>query len=216
MNEKVLIFAPRALLAAGAGTLGGGVVLHAARGGAAEQVAAGLLAAYLGWLLLEAPVTFRRAAPALDTAPADARTLLPYALARLLLIASASFGPLPWDGGSPWPLVPAAVFAAGVAARQAAIRTLGRFYSHHVMRQDGHRVVTGGLYGIVRHPAYAGMLLANAGFTAFFLTPAAVSAMILLAAAVVWRIRVEERTLRDLPGYPRYAAGKPRLLPGVW
>ncbi|TDD81246.1 isoprenylcysteine carboxylmethyltransferase family protein [Actinomadura darangshiensis] len=209
---RLLMLAPRLLFIAGAGALTVGIVLHAGREGAAETVATGLLAGYLGWLLLEAPVTFRRtAAPA-----ADGRTLLPYALARLLLVASASFGPLPWGRWSPWLLAPAAVFAAGVALRQAAIRTLGRFYSHHVMRQDGHRVVTGGLYGLVRHPAYAGMLLANAGFACFFLDPAGAAALALLASAVAWRIRVEERALWDVPGYAQYAAGKPRVLPKVW
>ncbi|TDB92341.1 isoprenylcysteine carboxylmethyltransferase family protein [Actinomadura sp. 7K534] len=213
MNDRLLIYAPRLLLVAGAATLVAGIARHAGGdGGAPGKVAAALLAAYLGWLLLEAPVTFRRAA----APPADARTLLPYALARILLVASASFAPLPWDAWSPWQAVPAAVFGAGVLLRQAAIRTLGRFYSHHVMRQDGHRVVTGGLYGVVRHPAYAGMLLANAGFAAFFAGPACAAALLLLGAAVVWRIRVEERALADVPGYRGYAAGRPRLLPGVW
>ncbi|TDC81125.1 isoprenylcysteine carboxylmethyltransferase family protein [Actinomadura sp. 7K507] len=216
MNAKVLTAAPRVLFVLAAAILIAGIVRHAGGEGTPAGLAAGLLAAYLGWLLLEARVTFRRA----GAAPDDARTLLPYALARIALIASASLAP-PWDGSPPWPLVPAAVFAAvafaaGVALRQAAIRALGRFYSHHVMRQGGHRVVTGGPYGIVRHPAYAGMLLANTGFACFFPTPAGVAALLLLVAAVAWRVRVEERALRDVPGYARYAAGKPRLLPGVW
>ncbi|WP_412517117.1 hypothetical protein K8Z49_46680 [Actinomadura madurae] len=209
---RLLPLAPRLLFTAGAGTAAAGIVLHAGRDGGAEAHAAFLLAGYLGWLLLEAPVTFRRAA----APPSDARTLLPYGLARLLLVAAASFGPLPWERWSPWLLVPSAAFAAGVALRQAAIRALGRFYSHHVMRQDGHRVVTGGLYGIVRHPAYAGMLLAHIGFTCFFLGPAGAAALLLLAAAVAWRIRVEESALSDVPGYAQYAAGTPRVLPKVW
>jgi protein-S-isoprenylcysteine O-methyltransferase Ste14 len=209
---RFLTLAPRLLFVLGAGLLTCGIVLHAGRDGAAGALAAGLLAAYLGWLLLEAPVTFRRAA----APPADARTLLPYAAARILLVAGASLRPPPWDRWTPWLLVPAAVFAAGVALRQAAIRALGRFYSHHVVRQDGHRVVTDGLYGIVRHPAYAGMLLANLGFAAFFAGPVTAAALTLLAGAVVWRIRVEERALDDVPGYAQYAAGRPRVLPGVW
>lgn len=209
---RLVTLAPRVLFTLGAGVLTCGIVLHAGRDGAAGALAAGLLAAYLGWLLLEVPVTFRRA----PAPPADTRTLLPYALARVLLVAGASLRPLPWDRWTPWLLAPCAVFAAGVALRQAAIRALGRFYSHHVMRQDGHRVVTGGPYGVVRHPAYAGMLLANLGFTAFFLRPVTVAALLLLTGAVAWRIRVEERALLGVPGYAQYAAGRPRVLPGVW
>ncbi|MEU5993384.1 isoprenylcysteine carboxylmethyltransferase family protein [Spirillospora sp. NPDC047418] len=207
-----MTLAPRLLLVLGVGVLTCGIVLNAGRDGAAGTLAAVLLAAYLGWLLLEAPVTFRRA----PAPPADTRTLLPYGLARLLLVTGASLRPPPWDRWTPWLLVPCAVFAAGVVLRRASIRALGRFYSHHVARQDGHRVVTGGPYGTVRHPAYAGMLLANLGFTAFFPHPVTIAALLLLACAVAWRIRVEERSLLDVPGYAQYAAGRPRLLPGVW
>ncbi|MFB4297378.1 methyltransferase family protein [Actinomadura sp. NTSP31] len=209
LTERALLLAPRLLFAAGAAVL---VAAMAVRVGRGEAQAAAMATLYLAWLLLEAPVTFRRA----TAAPADARTLLPYALARLLLIASACFGPSPWPGASPWSAIPAMVFVSGVALRQTAIRALGRFYSHHVMRQNGHRVVTGGVYRTVRHPAYAGMLLANLGFTCFFLNPLSAAAFALLAAAVVWRIRVEERALWDVPGYPRYAAGRARVLPKVW
>ncbi|XRQ02352.1 methyltransferase family protein [Actinomadura welshii] len=216
MNDRSLTLAPRLLWAVGAGVLAAGIVRRAGEGGAPAAAAAVMLAAYLGWLLLEAPVTFRRAA----AAPADARTLLPYALARILLVASASFGPPPAPAAALSTAVFAAasagMFAAGVVLRRAAIRTLGRFYSHHVVRYDGHRVVTSGLYRIVRHPAYAGMLLANTGFALFFRSPAVAAALLLLAAAVAWRIRVEERALMDVPGYARYAAGTPRLVPGVW
>ncbi|MER7547551.1 isoprenylcysteine carboxylmethyltransferase family protein [Spirillospora sp. NPDC127506] len=209
---RFAMVAPRLLLVPGVGVPAFGIALHAGRDGTAAPAAAGMLAAYLGWLLLEVPVAFRRSA----APPADARTLLPYAAARLLLVAGASLRPPPWDRWTPWLLAPAAVFAAGVALRQAAIRALGRFYSHHVVRQEGHRVVADGPYGAVRHPAYAGMLLANLGFTAFFPGPVTGAAMVLLTCAVVRRIRVEERALDDVPGYAQYAAGRPRVLPGVW
>ncbi|WP_179271737.1 methyltransferase family protein [Actinomadura meyerae] len=209
---RYVTLAPRLLFAAATVILACGIALHAGRGGAVGHAAAALLAGYLGWLLLEAPVTFRRS----GAPPADTRTLLPYGLARVLLVAGASLRPAPWDRWTPWLLLPCALFAAGVALRRAAIRALGRFYSHHVARQAGHRVVTDGPYRTVRHPAYAGMLLAHAGVAAFFPGAVTAVALVLLAAAVAGRIRVEERALRAVPGYPRYAAATPRLLPGVW
>lgn len=204
---------PRMIFFAMAGTLAAGLITHASRGGGTvEWEAVALLVAYLAWLFIEVPVTFRRA----TVAPAESKTLMAYALARTGVIAGGSLGPLPWTDWSPWLIVPAVVFVAGATVRQIAIRTLGRFYSHHVMRQDEHRVVAGGLYRFVRHPAYAGMLLANIGFTAFFLNPFSGVALVLLGAAVIWRIRVEEYVLWEIPGYSGYAAGKARLLPGMW
>jgi protein-S-isoprenylcysteine O-methyltransferase Ste14 len=218
-RRSVLLAAPRLLFLLAVAVLTGGLVRYstlAHRGGdgdgALDAVAIGMLAAYLAWFLVEAPVTFRRAA----TAPADSRTLVPYALSRISVCAGAAFGPLPWSGWSPWLLIPIVLFVVGVAGRQIAIRTLGQFYSHHVMRQDGHRVVSHGLYRVIRHPAYAGMLLANASFAMFFVNPVSVVALLLLSAAVVWRIRVEERALWTIPEYPTYAVGRARLVPGVW
>lgn len=209
-----LLAAPRLLLLLAVVVLTGGLIRYSAsdKHSALDAVATGLLAAYLAWFLLEAPVTFRRAL----SAPADSRTLVPYALARISVCAGAAFGPLPWSGWSPWLLIPIALFVTGITGRQIAIRTLGQFYSHHVMRQNGHRVVSHGLYRVIRHPAYAGMLLANVSFTAFFANPISVVALLLLIAAVTWRIRVEERALWAIPEYPDYAVGKSRLVPGVW
>lgn len=213
-ERRVLIAAPRLLFVLAVGVLTSGLVRYSAadKQSALDAVATGLLAVYLAWFLLEAPVTFRRA----QTTPADSRTLVPYALARISVCAGAAFGPLTWSGWSAWLLIPSVLFVAGITGRQIAIRTLGRFYSHHVMRQDEHRVVSHGLYRVIRHPAYAGMLLANTSFTVFFLNPVSAVALVLLVAAVVYRIRVEERALWAIPEYPGYALGKARLVPGVW
>ncbi|MBO3749899.1 hypothetical protein J5X84_27785 [Streptosporangiaceae bacterium NEAU-GS5] len=215
MNRRALLLAtPRALFPVGLAILITGLAGHARRiaESPAHTVAVGLLAAYLVWLILEVPVTFRRT----TATPVDARTLLPYALARLAVVAGASFGPLPWTTWSPALLIPPLVFAAGVTLRHVAIRTLGRFYSHHVVRQADHRLVSHGPYRLIRHPAYAGMLMAHVGFTAFFLNEAGVVALALLVAAVIWRILVEERPLWLIPGYAGYATGRARLVPGVW
>jgi protein-S-isoprenylcysteine O-methyltransferase Ste14 len=174
--------------------------------------AGGLLASYLGWVLLEARVTFRGTAAELP----DVATLVAYASARLGLLIAVSTVTMRWQRWSGWLLVPLAVFAAGVALRSAAIWTLGRWYSHHVVRDTAQVTVTSGPYRFIRHPAYAGMLLAHAGLVAFFLNPLSVIFMGLLTAAVVWRLLVEEHLLWEMPGYAAYASGRHRLVPGVW
>jgi protein-S-isoprenylcysteine O-methyltransferase Ste14 len=171
-----------------------------------------LMAAYLAWLILEVPVTFR--APRQPVA--EGGTLAAYAGARMVLVISAVLPAAPWPRWSPWMLPWLAMFGSGVALRTLAIRALGAGYTHHVLRRDRHVIVTTGPYRLVRHPAYAGMLLANLGFVLFFRNAASLAAWLLLLAALVWRIRTEERVLWPVPGYPEFAAGRARLLPGVW
>jgi protein-S-isoprenylcysteine O-methyltransferase Ste14 len=201
--------APPVLFAVAVGILGYALSRQLA---APDLLAAALTLSYLVWLVAEVPVTFRRSAQA----PAESRTLLPYALARLGTASAAVLGPLPWTRWSPWLAVPVAAFAGGIALRLVATRTLGRFYSHHVVRRTDHAVVSGGPYRLVRHPAYAGMLLAHAGFVGFFANPASVAGLLLLIGAVLYRIRAEERVMWTVPGYPEFARTRARVLPGVW
>lgn len=214
MSQRLVVRCLRALLPATALAFAVGIGLHLA---ATEHrpvhlVAALLGALYLAWILAETRITVSNP----SQAAAENSTLLPYALSRAATGVSAVLWPLPWDRLAPWMAVPAAVFVGAVALRLAAIRELGRFYSHHVVRYDDHSIVTTGPYLLVRHPAYTGMVLANAGFVAFFGNPWSIPPLAALCGTVVWRIAVEERVLFTVPGYAGYAAGRARLLPRVW
>ncbi|MEZ0109606.1 protein-S-isoprenylcysteine O-methyltransferase Ste14 [Catenulispora sp. EB89] len=170
------------------------------------------IAANLLWLLAEAPVSLGRpGAP-----PREVATLIAYGLTRFATVAAALFI-MPLGTESPIrEAIAAAVFIGGVTLRLVAIRTLGRFYSHHVIRHDEHAIVSSGPYRLIRHPAYAGMLLGHAGLIVFFFNWPALVLLAGLAGVLSWRIRVEERTLLVLPAYSAYAAQHARLLPGVW
>jgi protein-S-isoprenylcysteine O-methyltransferase Ste14 len=98
--------------------------------------------------------------------------------------------------------------------------TVNRFFSAMVRIQAdrGHRVVENGPYRWMRHPAYAGGVIANLATplmlgSAWALIPAG-----LTVALVVLRTSLEDRTLQaELPGYAAYAARtRYRLVPGVW
>jgi protein-S-isoprenylcysteine O-methyltransferase Ste14 len=129
-----------------------------------------------------------------------------------------------WEGGTiPWPWLPYAVgalaVAAGMVVRIWAVRTLGRWFTTVVRVADDQEVVSDGPFRWVRHPSYLGLLLILAGL-GLMLTDwvSFLLAVLVPLAALVWRIQVEERALRDGLGtrYDDYAAGRKRLLPGVW
>ena len=95
-----------------------------------------------------------------------------------------------------------------------------RFFSGTVRIQTerGHHVVTGGPYRLIRHPGYAGGLL---GYVLIPVLLDSLWAFIpagLLAAVMVVRTALEDRTLQaELPGYAAYAQKtRCRLIPGVW
>jgi len=107
----------------------------------------------------------------------------------------------------------------GVALRQWSVRVLGRSFTVAVRVTEGQQVVTGGPYRWVRHPAYSGLLLTTAGFgLALGNWVSLLCAVLLPALGLVVRIRVEERALSEALGAPyrEYAAGRRRLVPGIW
>ncbi len=95
-----------------------------------------------------------------------------------------------------------------------------RFFSAVVRIQSdrGHGVVSEGPYRWVRHPAYAGSVAAFLAAPLMLDTVWALVPGLLVAAAIVVRTALEDRTLiQKLPGYAEYAGRtRHRLLPGVW
>lgn len=172
------------------------------------------LALYLAWLAGEARVATRE----IDKRETrlDRGTMELYAAGRLatVAVALAVLAPPPSLAVAGAGL---AVFVAGVAFRLVAIVTLGRYYSHRVRLESDHAVVDRGPYRFVRHPAYAGMLVAHLGVALFFWSAPALAVLLLvLVPGIVLRIRVEERALATLPGYAEYSHRRARLLPLVW
>ena len=98
--------------------------------------------------------------------------------------------------------------------------SVNRFFSATVRIQTdrGHRVVESGPYRWMRHPGYAGGLLADLAAPLLFQSAWALIPGVLAAALIVLRTSLEDRTLRaELPGYAEYTQRtRYRLLPGVW
>jgi protein-S-isoprenylcysteine O-methyltransferase Ste14 len=87
---------------------------------------------------------------------------------------------------------------------------------HQKERQ--HIVVDAGVYHVVRHPLYAGVMLLLVGMSLWLESYAAALFAILPSATLAVRILNEERFLRrELPGYDAYTERvRYRLVPRVW
>jgi protein-S-isoprenylcysteine O-methyltransferase len=123
----------------------------------------------------------------------------------------ASIAPLFWTG--------CALMVAGMAFRWWAVRVLAGYFTVDVAIREDHKLIRSGPYRLLRHPSYTGSL---ATFYGFALALGSIWSLALIVvvvtAAFLWRIRVEERALvsafpRD---YPAYARETKRLIPFVW
>jgi len=107
---------------------------------------------------------------------------------------------------------------AAIAVNRLAVKELGRFWDRLVI-QDGHHLVTSGIYRLVRHPIYTSYILLFLGhmilFQSFWAT------LLLGAVCALWfgiRIRIEEAMLLQQFGeeYERYMRRTKRLVPFVF
>ncbi len=111
-----------------------------------------------------------------------------------------------------------ALFAIGGALRLWPVFVLGDRFSGLVAIQPGHRLVTTGVYSIIRHPSYLGLLIGALGWALAFRSVAGVLIVLVLLAPVFARIRAEERLLQTQFGaeYDAYRARTSRLIPGLY
>jgi methyltransferase len=123
-----------------------------------------------------------------------------YPAAFLAMLAERTF-----RGPATIPTVVAGVvvFAAAKALKWSAIHALGRSWTFRVLVVPHDTLVTRGPYRYLQHPNYVGVVGELAG--AALMTGAQVAgpiALIVFAALLVKRIRVEERALKRLPAAP--------------
>jgi protein-S-isoprenylcysteine O-methyltransferase len=157
-----------------------------------------------------------------DRDPASVRLLaLTWWPAGIAALAEAAWLPR-LDTGRKWgrPCLVAgiAVTGTGIALRQWAITTLGRYFVGHVLVQPGQTVVNSGPYRWLRHPSYAGQWLEIIGIGLATGNAASMATCMLVPLiGITARINGEERELAaSLPGYREYMQGRPRLVPHIW
>jgi protein-S-isoprenylcysteine O-methyltransferase Ste14 len=118
-----------------------------------------------------------------------------------------------------WAIAGTVVLLAGLALRWTAILTLRHAFTVDVAIAEDQRLIDRGIYGVLRHPAYTGSLVAFLGMALTYGDWLAGLVLILpITAAFLYRIRVEERALRAAFGedYGRYASRTKRLIPFLY
>jgi protein-S-isoprenylcysteine O-methyltransferase Ste14 len=110
------------------------------------------------------------------------------------------------------------LFVAGGALRLWPVVVLGNRFSGLVAIQPGHTLVTSGVYGVIRHPSYLGLLINSLGWALAFRAGVGVLLTALIVPVLIARIRAEERLLRTQFGaeYEVYRARTSRLIPGLY
>ena len=110
------------------------------------------------------------------------------------------------------------LFVAGGALRLWPVFVLRDRFSGLVAIQPGHTLVTNGIYGVIRHPSYLGLLVNSLGWGLAFRSGVGVLLTALMIPPLLARIRAEERMLRMQFGddYDVYCARTSRLVPGLY
>lgn len=140
-------------------------------------------------------------------------------LAAVVMIL-ASYWPLPdavlWIASPEIGWAMAGLVVLGLGFTWAARLHLGPLWSSTSAPTEDHRIVDTGPYGIVRHPVYAGLLLAAVATALEGGRLEAIAGALVLVAAISLRAKLEERFLRrDLgdEAYASYRRRVPMLIP---
>jgi protein-S-isoprenylcysteine O-methyltransferase Ste14 len=110
------------------------------------------------------------------------------------------------------------LFALGGTLRIWPVFVLGRRFSGLVAIQPEHELVTGGIYGVIRHPSYLGLIIGSLGWALVFRSAIGVLITVLTIVPLIARIRAEETLLHSHFGetYDAYRRHTSRLIPGLY
>lgn len=121
-------------------------------------------------------------------------------------------------GGDGMRWVGVVLFTAGGVLRLWPVFVLGPRFSGLVAIQQGHTLVTDGIYSRIRNPSYLGLLVIMLGWALTFRSGVGLLLTALVVPILMARIHSEERLLREHFGaeYNAYSARTWRLIPWVY
>lgn len=144
-----------------------------------------------------------------------------------VIVTSVTFGiyvgetrPHTLFGGAHWVrYLSLVLLVAGLALRWAAIVTLGKAFSANVAISATQTLNRSGIFRVVRHPSYAGMMVifVAVGMHSRNWLGLAITVMP-PTLALLYRIHVEEIALSNAFGddYADYSKSTKRLIPGIY
>jgi protein-S-isoprenylcysteine O-methyltransferase Ste14 len=148
------------------------------------------------------------------------------ALARATVVATMVIGFMDggrfaWSGAIAPGLRVAAIVAFSLSLAWAMWAVASNPFFSPVVRiqaERGHQLVTGGPYRFVRHPGYAGMLVAVPSLAVGLGSWWALIPALVFVVIVMRRVLIEDGFLENhLDGYASYAGTvRYRLVPGLW
>lgn len=158
-----------------------------------------------------------------DTKPWD-KTLMPLVAIigpTVMLIVAGLDMRFGWSPNLPLALQVAALVITALGYLLGVWATVvNKFFSAvvRIQRERGHTVVTSGPYHYVRHPGYAGGIVATFALPLLLDSLWALVPAVLVNCLLIVRTALEDSTLQEeLDGYRDYAGRvRYRLLPGVW
>ena len=179
-------------------------------------------AAITAYLVKHDPELLRRrvrAGAAAETRPVEKiiQSIASVAFAAILIVPA-------FDHRLEWSAVPVPLVIAGDALVVGGFWLVfltfreNSFASATIETAEDQRVIASGPYAFVRHPMYAGALVMLVGTPLALGSYWALLGVLVMLAALVWRLLDEERLLsRELRGYAAYTGRvKRRLVPFVW
>jgi protein-S-isoprenylcysteine O-methyltransferase Ste14 len=144
-----------------------------------------------------------------------------YVAIQLALMALVAFGPRTSPGLPAWPgsttSAGIALLAIGILLAIAGIASLGRNLTATPRPKPGATLVERGPYRLVRHPMYAGAVLAAFGWALAIHGWLTLGYAALLFVFFDVKARREDRWLREeIPGYAAYERRVPKLIPFIY
>jgi protein-S-isoprenylcysteine O-methyltransferase Ste14 len=165
----------------------------------------------------------KRSKSASSKSQADKRSLL---LFWITIPVCFVLGDYVSDNAIGWPIASPvfrqagiAVFTIGFIIRWISIYQLGKMFTVDVAIVGDHRLKNDGLYSVVRHPSYLGLVLIILGISMFMSNLlSCIVVVIPIFLATNYRISVEEKALTTEFGaeYEDYKRRVKKIIPGIY